>query len=242
MRYFVVFLIIFTSACSPIKKNTMGYKLNPNAYKINEQFKDGYLYQEVPYNKNLEIEGFVVQYYREGNPQIVYEHHDGMKNGHAVWYYENGQLYIEVNYVNNEFDGVLTKYYDDGSLQSKTSYKNGELLPGTIEYNQLGDKLDSIELIIDVKNTLSTNYQYSLTFSLSENVSNVLYYSYEEEVNGGYNKYRFETENDIGTHVITVMPGLYYNKNYKIVAIGETILNNRFMIVKDYSVNIRNTF
>ncbi|MBN2663414.1 MAG: hypothetical protein JXR68_07165, partial [Bacteroidales bacterium] len=194
----------------------------------------------VPYNDSSEIEGTVVQYYREGNVQITYFQKDGKKNGKAVWFYENGEKYLEVNYIEDEFDGDLVKYYDNGKIQSVTPYDKGELLPGTIEYNQLGEKMDSIELIIDVKNSLSVNNKYQLIFSLSENVKNVVFFNYVDEGEGTITKYKFVTENKIGSHTITILPGAFYKNNYKIVAIVETLLDNRFMIIKHYTLNITN--
>lgn len=240
MKIYKIFALLFLVSCSPVQKNTLGYKLNPDAAKIVEEYKNGYLFLEVPYNDSSKIEGTVVQYYREGNVQITYFQKDGKKNGRATWFYENGKKYLEVNYVNDEFDGDLIKYYDNGKVQSITPYDKGELLPGTIEYNQLGEKMDSIELIIDVYNSLILNNKYQLTFSMSENVSNVVFFNYVDEGDGTFTKYKFVTENKIGSHIITVLPGANYKNTYKIVAIGETVLDNRFMIVKDYTVNISN--
>lgn len=143
MKKFILLIVVFSFffSCSPTRKDTLGYKLNPDAYQIIEKKQNECVIAEYPYNEQNELEGIVVQYYECGGVYMTYGIKDEKKTGEAIWYYENGEKYTTGNYIDGELEGVVVKYYEDGTKMSETFYKKGELQQGTIEYNQLGKRI-----------------------------------------------------------------------------------------------------
>lgn len=226
-----VVILLFVSACTTTtseKKDSIGYKLNPDADRIIEKKQDGVLIAEYPYNDKGKINGIVVKYYNDGTVNQKITVKNGIKEGKAIWYYENGNKYIEANYKKDEYNGKLKKYYENGQLMSETLYKNGKLQTGTIEYNELGEKLDTLKIQIAKHDQLAFENRYRLVLHLNREVKYVKYYKIVKTQNGTIRKYALKNNDQKAIYDIPIHKGATRSEFIRFLAEGKTKTGNIF--------------
>ena len=126
------------------------YKKTAFTGEIFRNFENGQLESRENYKNGIK-EGLYVEYYKNGQVELLGKYNDGNMNGEFEKYYENGQLESRENYKNGikeglyveyykngqvellgkysdgNMNGVFEKYYENGQLESRISYKNDRL-------------------------------------------------------------------------------------------------------------------
>ena len=67
-----------------------------------------------------------VEYYENGQKELVETYKDGKEDGKWTWWYENGQKNIERTYKDGKEDGKWTYWYDNGQKSVERTYKDGK--------------------------------------------------------------------------------------------------------------------
>ncbi len=88
------------------------------------------------YNKNGNLEGERVIYFKNGKIAELSNYKNGKRIGLATWYAENGNIQQESDYNNDKLNGK-TKYYDaSGKLRSEGYYKDNIKIGEWSYYNK----------------------------------------------------------------------------------------------------------
>ncbi len=95
-----------------VAANYMQGYLNGKAYFYYDSRKETKL-AEVEFDMD-KIDGYYVEYYRNGNMKSKIQYEDGRRHGECLFYYENGKLKLQSKYKKGERVGKSTVYNDKG--------------------------------------------------------------------------------------------------------------------------------
>ena len=102
----ISYLNVFVSA------NYMQGYLNGKAYFFYDSRKETKL-ADVDFNMD-KIDGYFIEYYRNGNMKSKIQYEDGRRHGECIFYYENGKMKLQSKYKKGERVGKSTVYNDKG--------------------------------------------------------------------------------------------------------------------------------
>jgi|GEM_PF-3842867 len=88
------------------------------------------------------LHGKQVEYYDNGEKEMVIEYSGGEKNGDYKSYYENGKVKEKGEYKNNLKTGKWKTYYPNGELESQGKYGKDKKKGVWKYYNQNGDLVE----------------------------------------------------------------------------------------------------
>ena len=72
------------------------------------------------------LDGYYIQYYKNGNINKTGNYKLGEKEGKWTFYYESGVKLADYNFKNGRYEGKQTEYYETGMPKKIFSYKNFE--------------------------------------------------------------------------------------------------------------------
>jgi len=75
---------------------------------------------------NKKINGFFVEYFKNGKPKIKGNYKDGKLDGKWEEYHKNGHLKSQGNYIDGNKDGEWTDFNKNGELIKKVSWNEGK--------------------------------------------------------------------------------------------------------------------
>lgn len=95
-----------------VSANYMQGYLNGKAYFFYDSRKETKL-ADVDFNMD-KIDGYYIEYYRNGNMKSKIQYEDGRRHGECIFYYENGNKKLESKYKKGERAGKSTVYNEKG--------------------------------------------------------------------------------------------------------------------------------
>ncbi len=96
-------------------------------------------------DKGGKLNGYIREYYPNGNLAFVQQMKNGKINGEVKSYYESGSIKGAVRYINNLQEGISREYFKNGAIKEEVVYLDGQMMSlkkfdeqGKLVFNQIG--------------------------------------------------------------------------------------------------------
>lgn len=192
---------------------------------------------------NYKLHGPAKKYYEDGSLRSELLYAEGKLAGIQKRYYESGALYKEEPFVKGERHGLVKKYRESGDLMTEAMYRNGQ--PGTVLKEYLTDgslKTRYPKIVVKEINKVSSNGEYIVRVSMSDQSTNVKYYIGELD-EGIYftNDLKQQSTGQEGIMELKayLKPGEILDQEINIVARMPTRLNNTFITSHRVKLKVR---
>jgi antitoxin component YwqK of YwqJK toxin-antitoxin module len=133
--------------------------------------------KSITYFKKGKRDSLFRSYYSNKNPKLEIWYDNGKKQGLYKYYRYEGPIYREIEYKDDLKHGTYTEYWENGKVKYTLEYENGMPIDETLkEYRRNGEVKPDQFLVINEKNTVKTNGQYTVYVYFADLPKKAQYY------------------------------------------------------------------